>query len=132
MPDTLETLRADIDALKAAEVPVGTLYVFLGVAAPVGYVMADGSTINPLDPQTAALAALIGNTYNLPGDAGGVCRLPNLCGRTMVGAGQGLGLTMRALGQLFGAETHQLTASELPGHTHSGKTKPQIQSFTAR
>ena len=65
MPDTLETLRAEIDVLKTGQVPVGTVYIFLGTVAPVGYVLADASTINPIDPQTAALAALIGNTYNV-------------------------------------------------------------------
>ena len=58
-----------------------------------------------------------------PGDPGGVCRLPNLCGRTPVGAGQGVGLTNRKLGQVLGEEKHRLSAAEVPAHHHTGTTQ---------
>lgn len=45
--------------------------------------------------------------------------LPNLMGRTTIGAGQGTGLTNRVLGtQNLGEENHQLKTNELPLHTH--------------
>ncbi|MGY0794098.1 phage tail protein [Azospirillum argentinense] len=43
-------------------------------------------------------------------------------GRTLVGVGQGEGLTSRALGQTGGAEQHTLSINELPSHNHGGAT----------
>jgi microcystin-dependent protein len=39
-------------------------------------------------------------------------------GRAIIGAGQGSGLTNRVLGSTGGEETHVLTESEMPSHTH--------------
>jgi microcystin-dependent protein len=44
--------------------------------------------------------------------------LPDLRGRVMVGAGQGVGLTARSVGAAFGEEQHQLTIAEMPSHVH--------------
>lgn len=43
---------------------------------------------------------------------------PNLPGRTIVGAGQGTGLTNRVIGASGGQETVVLNVSQLPEHTH--------------
>lgn len=43
----------------------------------------------------------------------------NKQGRTVVGAGQGTGLTNRTLEGLFGSDTHILTEAEMAGHVHS-------------
>lgn len=40
-------------------------------------------------------------------------------GRTIIGAGQGQGLSERKLRQLGGSEVHTLSLGELPAHTHS-------------
>jgi microcystin-dependent protein len=45
--------------------------------------------------------------------------VPDLRSRSVVGAGQGSGLSLRVAGQTFGEETHQLTVAELASHTHS-------------
>lgn len=45
--------------------------------------------------------------------------IPDLRGRTPVGAGTGSGLSARALGDSFGTENHELTVGELPAHTHA-------------
>lgn len=47
---------------------------------------------------------------------------PDARGRTVVGAGQGAGLTDRTLASVGGAETHTLTAPQMPAHTHSATT----------
>lgn len=54
------------------------------------------------------------------GDGDGVTTftLPDLRGRTVLGAGQGSGLSNRVLGTRIGAETHTLSVSELPSHNH--------------
>ncbi|MCG7500163.1 hypothetical protein MHO82_25200 [Vibrio sp. Of7-15] len=40
-------------------------------------------------------------------------------GRTIIGSGQGSGLTLRILGAVGGAETHQLSIEEMPSHSHT-------------
>lgn len=124
MPDTIQTLRAEIDALKiSVSRQVGEILLFAGSQAPPGYLLADGRTIDLTNPGTAALAALLGATFNLPTDAVTVCRLPNLCGRTAIGSGQGTDLANRVLGQQVGEEKHLLAAAEIPDHTHTGTTR---------
>lgn len=44
--------------------------------------------------------------------------LPDLRGRSVVGAGTGRGLTLRTPGDVGGEETHYLSESELPSHSH--------------
>lgn len=44
---------------------------------------------------------------------------PDLRGRTVIGVGQGTGLTNRAIGDNGGEETHVLTEAELATHTHT-------------
>ncbi len=45
--------------------------------------------------------------------------IPDLRGRSLLGAGQGTGLTMRTVGDVPGAAAHALTESEMPAHTHA-------------
>jgi hypothetical protein len=54
------------------------------------------------------------------------CRLslPKQLGRAFVGAGAGSGLTARALGSTFGAETHNLNAGEIPSLTSVNAAQP--------
>ena len=44
--------------------------------------------------------------------------IPDLRGRVIVGAGTGRGLTNKTIGNFGGEESHSLTISELPEHTH--------------
>lgn len=44
---------------------------------------------------------------------------PDARGRTIVGSGQGAGLTNRALASVGGAESHVLTIAQMPTHTHA-------------
>ena len=48
--------------------------------------------------------------------------MPDLRGRTAIGAGQAAGLTERTIGQACGEESHTLSIAEIPQHTHSGNT----------
>ena len=45
--------------------------------------------------------------------------VPDLRGRSVVGAGTGRGLTNRALGVFGGQESHVLSVAEIPAHTHT-------------
>lgn len=54
------------------------------------------------------------------GDGSTTFNLPDFRGRAMIGAGTGTGLSARSAGeQSIGAETHALTESELPSHSHT-------------
>jgi microcystin-dependent protein len=85
-------------------------------AEPAGWLLCDGRTVSRTS--YAALFARIGTTHNTGGEAGTDFRLPDARSRTMIGAGQGTGLTARALGAKGGAETHTLAATEMPWHGH--------------
>ena len=62
------------------------------------------------------LFSVIGITYG--GNGMETFALPDMRGRFPMGAGQGPGLTDRALGSRFGHERHTLTTNELPPHSH--------------
>jgi len=96
------------------EMPAGTVAAFAGGAIPSGWLPCDGSTVSPtLYP---ALFSAIGAQYG--GDGITTFSLPDLRGRTLVGAGQGAGLTNRVHGTTGGEERHTLTVAEMPAHTH--------------
>jgi microcystin-dependent protein len=100
-------------------IPPGTIMAYAGSAAPKGWLPCDGSAVSRIS--NPALFSILGITYG-PGDGINTFNLPDLRGRTLVGAGTGVGLSARALGQRFGEETHTLTVAEMPSHSHSGQT----------
>jgi microcystin-dependent protein len=67
----------------------------------------------------SALFSLLGTTYG--GNGSTNFNLPDLRGRIPLSAGQGAGLSNYKLGSVGGQETVTLTASNVPGHTHSWK-----------
>jgi len=111
--------------------PVGMVSPFAGSVAPGGWLICNGAAV----ARTGVYAALFGvlsTTYG-SGDGSTTFNLPNLLGRTIVGAGTGTrqgeagsgvisggtSLSARAIGQWFGDERMQ-------AHTHSfgGTTDP--------
>ncbi|MBS1829466.1 MAG: tail fiber protein [Acidobacteria bacterium] len=62
------------------------------------------------------LFGLIGNAFG--GDGVNNFKLPDLRGRTPLGAGQGPNLSNYPIGQQGGAETISLTTSQMPQHSH--------------
>ena len=96
--------------------PVGAV-VWAGLGQVLaGWLECDGSAVSRAEH--SALFAVIGTTYGV-GDGAATFNLPDLRGRAAIGAGQGTGLTDRALGSTGGAETHALTEQELAAHGHS-------------
>jgi len=67
--------------------PIGSILPYLGAVAPTNYLLLNGG-VHARD-EHKELFALIGTTYNKPGDADNEFRVPNLCGRTLFGAGTG-------------------------------------------
>jgi microcystin-dependent protein len=88
---------------------VGQLLLASFNFAPKGFAQCNGQlmAIN----QNQALFSLLGTTYG--GDGRVNFGLPNLQGRTPVGAGNGI-----VLGQVGGEDAHTLNQNEVPPHTH--------------
>ena len=93
----------------------GTIIAYGGVSAPAGYLTCDGAAVSRTT--YAALYAAIGTTWGV-GDGSTTFDLPDLRGRSPLGAGSGPGLAPRAVADTGGAETHVLTEAEMPTHTH--------------
>lgn len=97
-------------------------------ALPSNFLECDGTVY--ANTSWPALAAVIGNTWG--GVAGASFAVPDYRGRAPIGAGQGVGLTNRALGTLLGVETHVLTLAQVAahehGHTHAFATGDQSQT----
>ena len=83
-----------------------------------GWIYADGRALAS-GVYPAARAALVadGNPF---GVSGSNPLLPDMRGRAPLGAGTGAGLTARTFGQQVGAESHTLTAAQMPAHNHGG------------
>ncbi len=78
--------------------------------APRGWAFCDGQVL-PIN-QNQSLYSLLGTTYG--GDGRTSFALPELRGRVPIHVATG-----HPLGQKGGAETHTLTADELPAHSHT-------------
>ena len=97
-------------------VPAGTLLDFAGPVAPSGYLLCDGSSYS-----TTTYSGLFNAISYTWGGTGSSFNVPDLRGRTTIGAGSGTGLTFRALATYSGEETHVLVSGETPlvSHTHA-------------
>jgi microcystin-dependent protein len=93
---------------------IGSLLLVPYNFAPVGWALCQGQSL-PIS-QYDALFALIGTTYG--GDGQTTFNLPDLRGRSTIGAGQGPSLQSYVLGQTGGTETVTLTPNQI-GHGHS-------------
>jgi microcystin-dependent protein len=92
-------------------VPPGTINQYAGAAAPTGYLLCQGQS---LDTTTYGnLFNVIGYTY---GGSGSSFSLPNLQNRVPVGKGPDA--EFDALGETGGAKTVTLTVDQMPSHTH--------------
>ena len=82
--------------------------------APRGWAPCDGRLL-ALN-QNQALFSVLGTQYG--GDGRVTFGLPDLRGRSLVGFGQGPGLSSYAIGQQGGSEGVTLPATALPAHDH--------------
>lgn len=102
-----------LDTILDVLLPVGTTIDWHAATAPptigtVAYLEALGQSVTAT--QYPKLAARWGKS--------GTFFLPDRRGRTPVAAGQGAGLSLRAVGDTFGSETHTLTVAQMPAHDH--------------
>jgi microcystin-dependent protein len=94
---------------------IGTISIFTGSFAPKNWAICDGRLLDI--KQNKTLFSIISNTYG--GDGKTNFALPDLRGRVPIGAGQGINLTYRELGETGGEEAVALTTAHIPSHTHS-------------
>lgn len=98
---------------NAASLPAGTIVQWGGANAPANWLICDGSAISR--SAYSSLFAAIGVQFGV-GDGSTTFNLPDLRGRVAVGKNTG---TFSTLGATGGAETHTLTESQMPSHTHA-------------
>ena len=97
---------------------VGEIRMFAGNFAPTGWAFCEGQLI--AISQNTALFSLLGTTYG--GDGKTTFALPNLSGRMPMHAGNGPGLTPRALGEAPGSDTVALVREQMPTHKHAAQS----------
>lgn len=104
--------------------PPGVVVAFAGSAAPTGWLLCDGTLQNRTTQ--AALFSAIGTLYGA-GDGSTTFGIPDLRGRVPVGKDSGTFATMGAVG---GEQTHLLTTTEIPSHTHTFTTGTESADHT--
>lgn len=95
---------------------------------PAGWIWADGAVLLSSTPHTALREAYIADNFPWGQDGSGNPRVPDM--RGVVPAGRdNLGGTAAnrlsgatALGTIMGAQTHTLSATEMPSHGHTAST----------
>jgi microcystin-dependent protein len=93
---------------------LGSIVMFAGNFAPRGWAFCTGQLLSI--SQNTALFSILGTTFG--GDGVQTFALPDLRGRTPVGAGQGPGLSNINAGDKGGTETVTLTVANMPAHNH--------------
>ncbi|MDD2774336.1 MAG: tail fiber protein [Gallionella sp.] len=107
---------------------IGEIRAFGFNYVPQGWALCNGQQLAV--NQYTALYSVIGNRY---GGNQTTFALPNLMGRSVMGQGQGNGLTPRQVGNQTGSNAVALDATQLPAHTHpvdgtSSTTAPLAQA----
>jgi microcystin-dependent protein len=93
---------------------IGQISAFGFSFAPLGWLTCQGQELSI--SQYNSLFTLIGTVFG--GNGSTTFKLPNLSGRTIIGVGQGSGLSAIQYGQVGGAENITLGSSNLPIHNH--------------
>lgn len=125
IPDDGVDVPRDIKALADKLDPSGASGLFIIgevrfiaiTATPAGWRPCDGAALSRAT--YAALFAAIGVVYG-PGDGSSTFNVPDLRGRSPAGTGTGAGLTARAAGAKWGAESVTLAMTHVPAHNHGG------------
>ena len=104
-----------INGTNGDQFPTASIMPYAGTTAPSGWLLCDGASYS-----TTAYPTLFSVIqYSFGGSPMVVFNVPDLRGKTIIGAGAGPGLTSRALYGTGGEENHILTLNEIPSHTHS-------------
>lgn len=105
-------------------------FPFAGTAAPAGWLLCYGQSLNRAD--YPALFTAIGTTYGNGSTPGVTFAVPDMRGRVPAGKDDmggsaasrlttaGSGVNGATLGAAGGAETHTLSTTQIPSHDHGG------------
>ena len=99
---------------------IGEVRMFAANFAPLNWALCQGQIL-PIQ-QNTALFSILGTYYG--GDGVRTFALPDLRGRSIVGAGQGPGLSPYNIGQPTGTENVTLLQGNLPVHNHVATVAP--------
>ena len=97
-----------------SEAFISEIRIYAFSFAPRNWATCDGQFL-PI-AQNQALFSLLGTTFG--GDGRVTFALPELRGRSPTHFGTGPGLSSRTLGERSGEQSHTLSTSEMPQHTH--------------
>jgi len=116
-PDEAAALFVDMyeDYRESRGCVLGTIFTHALATIPDGALACDGATYNKSDYPT--LYDSLDSAYIVDATS---FRVPDLRGRSVIGTGQGSGLTARTIDSSGGEEQHALTVAEMPAHTHVG------------
>lgn len=111
-----DTIEGYVDnLLMEAKIPmIGLIVPFVTADPPPNVLPCDGSNYLRVDFPT--LYDVLDSHFIVDADN---FIVPDLRGRTIIGAGDGSGLTSRSVADTGGEETHQLTEGELASHSHT-------------
>ncbi len=110
--DVSEAFAEMYDAIEDCSM-IGQIVVYATTNAPSGTLPCDGAT--HLRTDYPSLYSALATAYIDDADH---FHTPDLRSRSIVGAGQGTGLTNRLVAASFGEEAHTLTIAEMPSHDH--------------
>lgn len=112
-----------ITEITTSIAPVGSFMFAATTNVGSGWLFCNGGAVSRTT--YASLFAAIGTRYGI-GDGTTTFNLPDGRGRSLMGSGQGTGLTNRDIdAAYYGTETVTLSVAEMPAHTHD------IQSFSS-
>lgn len=113
-----------LSKLDATVLFPGLITPYGGAGAPTGWFLCDGSAKSR--STYSALFAVLGTLYGA-GDGLTTFNIPNLQGRLPIGKNGG---TFSALGLTGGAESHTLTAAQMPVHNHGVSDPGHAHTYT--
>jgi len=111
-----DTIENYVDTLlyEAKNPMIGLIIPFVTSDPPPNVLPCDGSTYLRVD--YPILYDVLDSHFVIDADH---FTVPDLRGRTVIGSGDGSGLTTRNVADTGGEEVHQLTEDELASHTHT-------------
>ena len=122
----LTDLRPLLQPTINLALPTGMITPFGGTTAPPGWLLCNGQAVSR--SLYAVLFTVIGSTFGT-GDGSTSFNVPDVRGRTLIGAGAGSGLTARTPNQTGGAETVVLNSATNGYHYHANGSLGNVTGY---